>query len=92
MKESELEEIALKLLARSEERIDRTNEMVMKLAESAENNTRMLNRVVDEYCKQLAAVQNARDSILEQNKILLSLIQQMMNPSQNTTNVNIKKQ
>lgn len=52
------------ILIKSEERIDRTNTMVSKCVE-------MMDKLTAEYCKQIEALQESRDEILSQNKILI---------------------
>lgn len=77
------------LLERSEERIDKTNEMVCQLAATSNNMIMMLDKITAEYMRQLDKLQNSRDEILEQNRMLINLIGSNM--SQGTTNVNINK-
>ena len=77
------------LLKRSEERIDKTNEMVCKLVETSNNMIAMLDKITAEYMRQLDKLQASRDEILAQNKMLINLVAN--NFSQGTTNVNISK-
>lgn len=75
------------LLTKSESRMDRTNEMVFKLSESADAMVHCQEHITDEYIRQIEALRKNRDEILQQNKLLLHLLDKFLNNS--TTNVNI---
>lgn len=75
------------LLSKSESRMDRTNEMVFKLAESTDAMVHCQEHITDEYIRQIEALRKNRDEILQQNKLLLHLLDKFLNNS--TTNVNI---
>lgn len=57
-----------KLLIKSEERIDRTNDMVCKL-------TSAIDKLSDEYIKHIDKLQEARDELSKQNTNLLKLVE-----------------
>ncbi len=71
--------------------MDRTNEMVFKLAESTDAMVHCQEHITDEYIRQnirqIEALRKNRDEILQQNKLLLHLLDKFLNNS--TTNVNI---
>lgn len=75
------------LLTKSESRMDRTNEMVFKLAESTDSMVHCQEHITDEYIRQIEALRKNRDEILWQNKLLLHLLDKFSNNP--TTNVNI---
>ena len=75
------------LLTKSESRMDRTNEMVFKLAESTDSMVHYQEHITDEYIRQIEALRKNRDEILRQNKLLLHLLDKFSNNP--TTNVNI---
>lgn len=75
------------LLTKSESRMDRTNEMVFKLAESTDSMVHCQEHITDEYIQQIEALRKNRDEILRQNKLLLHLLDKFSNNP--TTNVNI---
>lgn len=75
------------LLTKSESRMDRTNEMVFKLAESTDSMVHCQEHITDEYIRQIEALKKNRDEILRQNKLLLHLLDKFSNNP--TTNVNI---
>lgn len=77
------------LLRRSEERIDKTNEMICKLVETSNNMAAIINKITAEYSLQLEKLQASRDKILAQNSALLALLDKF-SPN-GTTNVNINK-
>lgn len=81
-----------KLIERSEMRVDRTNEMICKLVRVTEANLQMLNKIVEEYTRQIGHLQQSRDELVQQNSILLKIIEHFA-PSvpPNSTTVNIKK-
>lgn len=65
--DSLVEKISL-LLIRSEERIDKTNEMIQKCVN-------VIGKLTDEYTKQLEKLQAVRDEVVNQNNTLLSMLQ-----------------
>lgn len=75
------------LLTKSESRMDRTNEMVFKLAVSTDSMVHCQEHITDEYIRQIEALRKNRDEILWQNKLLLHLLDKFSNNP--TTNVNI---
>lgn len=56
------------LLIRSEERIDKTNEMVSKCVS-------VIDKLTNEYTRQIEKLQAVRDDVIEENKTLLNIIQ-----------------
>lgn len=60
----------------SEARIDRTNEMVCKMADTMQHNHSILETITKEYTKHLGDLTACRDNLIEQNKVLLNLHQQ----------------
>lgn len=57
-----------KLILKSEERIDRTNEMVCKLVS-------VIDKLTNEYSEKLGKAVDARDKLIEQNKQLITLFE-----------------
>lgn len=55
------------LLRQSEERIDRTNEMICTLAGATQHVVDSLNRVTNEYSKHIGDLAKCRDQLLLQN-------------------------
>lgn len=67
-----LQEILLqlsKLLEKSEERIDKTGEIIS-------NCVSVTNKITDEFTKQIAKVQKARDTLIAENKDLIRLVKE----------------
>lgn len=56
----------VKLLERSEERIDKTNDMICKMVTT-------IDKLTNEYTRQLAKLQEVRDEVVDQNKELIKL-------------------
>lgn len=56
------------LLKRSEERIDKTNDMICRLAETSNNMITMLNKITEEYVQQLDKLQASRAKFLRKIK------------------------
>jgi len=69
-------EAQYRLQEQSEARIDRTNEMVCKLAEAAGNAVRMLESVTTTYERHLTTLTDCRDALLAQNNTLIRLHEQ----------------
>lgn len=65
---SELVDKITILLIRSEERIDKTNEMVSKCVS-------VIDKLTNEYTRQIEKLQAVRDDMIEENKTLLNMIQ-----------------
>jgi len=61
----------MRLLRESEQRIDRTNDMVCKLAAATSQIAEMHRLVTEEYIKQIDKLQDCRDKVIEQNKDLI---------------------
>lgn len=57
------------LVERSENRIDRTNEMISKCVS-------IIDRVTTEYTTQLDELQKNRDALVDENKRLISLLEE----------------
>lgn len=66
-----------KLLIKSEERIDRTNDMVCKLASA-------IDKLTNEYSKHIDKLQEARTDLSKQNKDLLKLVESCRRESELT--------
>lgn len=58
------------LLIKSEERIDRTNNMIV-------NGLTMIDHLSKEYTSHLNALRNARDKLIEENKALASSVENL---------------
>lgn len=65
------------LLEKSETRIDKTNEMVCKLAST-------IDKLTNEYGKHLERLQEARDELVKQNKELIKLVESCRRESELT--------
>lgn len=78
------------LLSKSEERIDRINDMVLKLVESTNVIVRNQEYIANEYVNQIRKLQTNRDDILNENKTLLHMLDKVVLGG--TTNVNITKE
>lgn len=64
------------LTTKSEARIDRTNEIVYKLTLLADKNQDVVTTLTKEYSKHLGALASCRDSLIEQNRMLIKLHEQ----------------
>lgn len=58
------------LLVKSEERIDRTNNMIV-------NGLKMIDQLSKEYASHLSALREARDKLTEENRNLSSIVEKM---------------
>lgn len=79
-KEVDYDDIIVKmstLLEKSETRIDKTNDMVCKLAA-------IIDKLTNEYCKHLEKLQDTRDELTKQNKDLLKLVESCRRESELT--------
>jgi len=65
------EETLLLLLEKSEQRIDRTNEMICKLADATSTMNSTLLLITKEYTRQLDKLQKCRDNLAKLNEDLI---------------------
>lgn len=65
------------LLIKSEERIDKTNEMVSKMTATVDGLRNLYSETEKEYIAQLNKVCKARDELLEQTRTQTSIIENM---------------
>lgn len=67
------------LLEKSEERIDRINDMVLNLTKSAENQRQIVTMLTEKYTKHLDDLSKNRDEITRQNSELIKFIDRQQN-------------
>lgn len=71
------------LLEQSEKRIEKTNEMVCKLANACEHNNSVVEKLINEYSMHLDGLKQNRDALAEQNGRLIQIVHNAQQQSMN---------
>lgn len=61
------------LVEKSESRIDRTNDMICKLAAITDQTQKLVVKLTEEYTRHLKNLSKCRDALLQQNETLLRM-------------------